>query len=209
MNRNKQFKKLKYLLSIQRILNELNLVDRNNVELDTPYQRGWEGQVKIIQTENSNIWNKYIGKIGFITTKHGDNYSVKLPGGSINLHLHYSNLIEINKKMEVRVIKKYPKYNVGDIINIEEKYFDEEFHSKQLITELEVGVTYKLKETDLFCSTTNSTGLHYSLIYLKGIFVGKIKLPIGNRFIFFNEEASAYIMFGVTNLDFIVKKINE
>ena len=75
---------------------------------------------------------------------------------------------------------------------------------EEKVTELEQGKSYLLRYTGNFCSFSSSK-IDWDKKNI-AVFVGNVTIPTGLRNIFYNE--GDYYMFGATDLDYIVKKID-
>lgn len=77
------------------------------------------------------------------------------------------------------------------------------------ITELLQGKNYRLKRSGNFCHFVDTKGNHLDDEITSSVFtyLGKVGAGTGDRHIFFRSKGTAYSMWGVGKLDFVVEEV--
>jgi hypothetical protein len=77
------------------------------------------------------------------------------------------------------------------------------------VTELVSGKSYFLKRSGQFCHAKDTKGEDFGdeLSNLEFQYVGRVEAKGGDRFIFFSKNDTIYSMWGVDNLDFVVREV--
>lgn len=78
------------------------------------------------------------------------------------------------------------------------------------VTKLVVGKNYKLKHSGEFCHFVDTKGNHLDEELGKSIFtyLGEVESQTGKRRIFFRTKGTAYSMWGMGKLDFVVEEVD-
>jgi len=104
----------------------------------------------------------------------------------------------------------------GDLITLENGDVVKVKFEKQDIkpvNELIVGKKYKLKHTGNFCHCFGKEKYYIGeeLVQFEFIFVGKISIKYGERYIFYGLKGlnGAHAMFSTSSLDFVVGELNN
>lgn len=116
--------------------------------------------------------------------------------------------------------KTTKKFNMniknGDLITLENGDVVRVKFEKQIIkpiTELIVGKKYLLKPTGSFCHciSIKKTYIGDELAQFEFIFVGKILIKEGERYIFYTSKDlnSVYAMYSTSSLDFVIGELNN